>query len=279
MAHEVEKSPAMSVSTTAISTGPIAATQDILTKIFQDGARLMLAQTVQAEVAAWIEEHANLKDQAGRQQVVRNSYLPERTLLTGIGLVAVKQPRVHGRRPSEEREKLTVAILPPYLRRTKSLEELIPCLYLKGISAGDFSEALLALLGPDAPGLAAATISRLKAVWEEEHIEWRWRSLESKQGLAFPPFQPGVGPPHGPQSPGKTVAVGPRSTRRVESNHGIAHGPVRSGSRWIPDYQTHDGDRPLPTPSGSTLPGGSLRGREIVVETPEKFPLDRAIPH
>jgi transposase-like protein len=181
MAHEVEKSPAMSASTTAISTGPAAATQDVLTTILQDDARQMLAQAVQAEVAAWIKEHARLKDQADRQQVVRNGYLPERTLLTGIGIVAVKQPRVHDCRPSGEREKLTAAILPPYLRRTKSLEELIPCLYLKGISTGDFSEALQALLGPDVPGLPAATITRLKAVWEQEYFEWRRRPLEGKR--------------------------------------------------------------------------------------------------
>jgi hypothetical protein len=103
--------------------------------------------------------------------------------------------------------------------------------------------------------------------------------LEGKQGPVFPPFQPRVGPPHGPQSPGITVAAGPRSTRRVESNHGVAHGPVRSGPRGILDCRPHGGDRPLPAPSGSTLPGGSPRGREIVVETPERFSLAGVIPH
>jgi transposase-like protein len=164
-----------------MSSGPVAATQDVLTEVLRDGARQMLAQAIQAEVAAWIEEHAHLTDQAGRQQVVRNGYLPERTILTGLGPIEVQQPRVRDRRPAEEREKFTSAILPPYLRKTKSLEELIPWLYLKGVSTGDFSEALQALLGPEAPGLSAATITRLKAVWEQEHEAWSRRSLEGKR--------------------------------------------------------------------------------------------------
>src|SRR5581483_5462697 len=116
------------------------------------GARSLLAQAVEAEVAAYLQERAHLKDDSGRQQVVRNGHLPERTILTGIGPVVVKQPRVRDRRPASEREAFTSAILPPYLRKTRSLEDLIPWLYLKGISTGDFSEALQALLGPEAPG-------------------------------------------------------------------------------------------------------------------------------
>jgi putative transposase len=181
MAHEAEESPAMRESTTVPSTGPVAGTQDVLTEILRNGARQMLSQAIQAEVAAWIDEHAHVKDQAGRHQVVRNGYLPERTLLTGVGPIEVQQPRVHDRRPPEEREKFTSAILPPYLRKTKSLEELIPWLYLKGVSTGDFAEALQALLGPDAPGLSAATITRLKAVWEQEHAVWSQRTLKGKR--------------------------------------------------------------------------------------------------
>jgi transposase-like protein len=112
--------------------------------------------------------------------VVRNGSLPARTITTGVGPVEVKQPRVHDRRAPEEREKFTSAILPPYLRKTKSIEELIPWLYLKGVSTGDFSEALAALLGPDAPGLSASTVTRLKAVWETEHQAWSQRSLNDK---------------------------------------------------------------------------------------------------
>jgi putative transposase len=98
-----------------------------------------------------------------------------------VGPVEVKQPRVHDRRSPEERERFTSAILPPYLRKTKSIEELIPWLYLKGVSTGDFSEALAALLGPEAPGLSASTVIRLKGIWEVEYQTWSQRSLEGKR--------------------------------------------------------------------------------------------------
>ena len=116
----------------------------------------------------------------GRRQVVRNGHLPERTIQTGIGAVEVQQPRVRDRRPADQREAFTSAILPPYLRKTRSLEELIPWLYLKGVSTGDFSEALQAILGPDAPGLSATTVTRLKAAWEDEYEAWSKRSLAGK---------------------------------------------------------------------------------------------------
>src|SRR5215471_13047478 len=169
MAHEAEEYPAMSESTTGIDIVPLPTGQDVLTDILRSGAKRLLAEAVEAEVAAWIAGHAHLKDQAGRQQVVRNGHLPERTIQTGIGPVEVQQPRVRDRRPAAEREVFTPAVLPPYLRRTKSLEELIPWLYLKGVSTGEFSEALTAILGPEAPGLSASTITRLKGVWEEEY--------------------------------------------------------------------------------------------------------------
>jgi len=117
----------------------------------------------------------------GRRQVVRNGYLPARTLQTPLGDVPVRQPRVRDRRPAETRETFRSAILPPYLRKTKSLEDLLPWLYLKGISTGDFSEALAALLGPDAPGVSASTITRLKSVWEQEFATWQRRSLADRQ--------------------------------------------------------------------------------------------------
>jgi transposase-like protein len=117
----------------------------------------------------------------GHRQVVRNGYLPERTIQTGVGPVQVKQPRVHDCRGEGEREKFTSAILPPYLRKTKSIEELLPWLYLRGISTGDFSEALSALMGPDSPGLSATTITRLVKHWQDEHQEWSKRSLEGKE--------------------------------------------------------------------------------------------------
>ena len=167
----------MQQSITDIRIVPLPQGQDVLTEILRDGARRMLAEAIEAEGVAWLDAHVHFKDTSGRRQVVRNGHLPERTIQTGIGEIQVKQPRVHDRRPAEQRQKFTPAVLPPYLRRTKSLDELIPWLYLKGISTGDFSEALRAILGPDAPNLSATTITRLKAVWEQEHEAWSKRSL------------------------------------------------------------------------------------------------------
>jgi putative transposase len=180
LAHEAEEDPAMTESTTEIRIVPLPTGQDVLTEILRDGARRMLADAIEAEVAAWIDAHAHLRDVSGRRQVVRNGHLPERTIQTGIGEIPVKQPRVQDRRLPEQRERFTPAVLPPYLRRTKSLEELIPWLYLKGISTGDFAEALGAILGSDAPNLSATTITRLKGVWEGEHEAWSKRSLSGK---------------------------------------------------------------------------------------------------
>jgi putative transposase len=180
MAYEAEEYPAMIESTTDIRIVPLPGGQDVLTEILRDGARRLLAQAIEAEVAAWIDAHAHLRDDAGRRQVVRNGHLPERAIQTGIGDIEVQQPRVHDRRPVGQRETFTPAVLPPYLRRTKSLEELIPWLYLKGVSTGDFSEALTAILGPDAPNLSATTVTRLKAVWEQDHEAWSKRSLSGK---------------------------------------------------------------------------------------------------
>jgi putative transposase len=158
-----------------------AASKDVLTDILRDGAQRLLAQAVEAEVDEWIGSHQHLTTAAGHRQVVRNGYLPKRTLTTGIGSVEVEQPRVLDRRGAAEAEVFTSKILPPYLRKTKSIEELIPWLYLKGISTGDFSEALAALVGPEARGLSASTITRLKSVWEDEFQEWNRRSLEGKK--------------------------------------------------------------------------------------------------
>jgi transposase-like protein len=154
--------------------------QDILTDVLRHGATQLLAQAIQAEVAAYLAERSDLRDEQGRRQIVRNGSLPQRTILTGIGPIEVKQPRVQDRRPPQQREKFSSAILPPYLRKTKSIEELIPWLYLKGVSTGDFSEALAALLGPQAKGLSATTVTRLKAVWQEEYDAWSKRSLAGK---------------------------------------------------------------------------------------------------
>ena len=112
----------------------------------------MLARAIEAEVADWVDAHAHLRDEAGRRQVVRNGSHPERTILTGLGPIAVQQPRVQDRRPPGQRATFSPAVLPPYLRRTKNIDEAIPWLYLKGISTGDFPEALQGLFGVEAKG-------------------------------------------------------------------------------------------------------------------------------
>src|SRR5205085_4236033 len=159
---------------------------DSLTEILRSGARALLTQAVEAEVGDFLHRHADLKTEAGRRRLVRHGHLPEREIMTGIGPVAVRQPRVRDREASEvERIRFNPAILPPYARRTKSLEVLIPILYLKGISTGDFEEVLAALVGKDAPGLSASTIGRLKEVWTEEHEHWQKRDLSTKRYVYF----------------------------------------------------------------------------------------------
>jgi len=150
---------------------------DPLTEVIRRGARDLLAQAIEAEVAQYIDAHAHLTDEHGRRQVVRNGHLPTRSVVTGVGPVEVTQPRVHDRRPPEERERFASKILPPYLRKAKAVEELIPWLYLKGISTNDFTEALQALLGPDCPGLSASTVVRLKQTWEQDFRGWNQRDL------------------------------------------------------------------------------------------------------
>lgn len=159
----------------------VPSSQDALTEVLRRGAQRLLADAVEAEVADWLEARAHLKDGQGRQQVVRNGRLPARSIITALGPLEVTQPRVRDRRPVEEAEPFTSKILPPYLRRTKSIEQLIPWLYLRGISTGDMQEALVGLLGPGCPGLSATTVTRLKGVWEGEYKEWNQRSLEGKK--------------------------------------------------------------------------------------------------
>jgi transposase-like protein len=171
----------MDCCTSDYGIAPLPQCQDVLGDILRHGAQQLLAQAIEAEVADWIDRHQDCRDAAGKRQVVRNGYLPERTITTGVGPVTVQQPRVHDRRPAGEQDKFSSAILPPYLRKTRSIEELIPWLYLKGVSSGDFSEALAALLGPDAKGLSATTVTRLKGLWEQEYQEWNKRSLAGKE--------------------------------------------------------------------------------------------------
>ena len=154
-----------------------------LDQLLHDGARQMLMTAVEAEVAAYIEAQQHEVDEKGRRLVVRNGQARQRTLVSGVGPLKIRAPRVDDRRVDEQGRKFrfTSEILPPYLRRTKSVEELIPWLYLKGISTGDFSEALAALLGPDAPGLSATTVVRLKEVWRRDYEAWSKRDLSGQR--------------------------------------------------------------------------------------------------
>jgi putative transposase len=145
-----------------------------------------LGQAVEAEVAALLSSHADKLTDDGRQRLVRHGHLPAREIMTGIGPVAVRCPRVRDRvGKGGERIRFSSAILPPYARRSKSLEVLISILYLKGISTGDFEEALIALLGKDADGLSASTIGRLKEAWSDEHTRWSKRDLSAKRYVYF----------------------------------------------------------------------------------------------
>ena len=159
---------------------------DPLTEVLRNGARALLAQAVEAEVAALLSSHADKVTDDRRHRLVRHGHLPEREIITGIGPIAVRCPRVRDRAgQGSDRIRFSSAILPPYARRTKSLEVLIPILYLNGISTGDFEEALVALLGQDAGGLSASTIGLLKDAWSEEHTRWSKRDLSAKRYVYF----------------------------------------------------------------------------------------------
>ena len=157
--------------------------RSLLDEIVHQGAQQMLTAALKWEIAEFLERHETVVDEQGNRLVVRNGYLPERTIQTGAGELKVRQGRVRDRRGDEDpdRVRFTSAILPPYLKKSKSIEELIPWLYLRGISTGDFQEALQALLGEGAKGLSATTINRLTKIWEQEYEGWSRRSLEGKE--------------------------------------------------------------------------------------------------
>lgn len=138
----------------------------------------MLAAAIEAEVQQYIEQHRTLRDQSGRRLVVRNGRLPNRRIQTCAGLIEVSQPRVNDRR---EGKRFTSLILPPYARRSPSMDCLIPLLYLKGVSTNDIPEALDPILGPGARGLSPANITKLTEGWHEEFQKWDKRSLEGKE--------------------------------------------------------------------------------------------------
>ena len=146
------------------------------------GAKALISQAVEAELEDMLSSHSD-KLEDGRRSVVRNGYLPSRSIQTGIGEVAIKVPKIRDR--TGQGIKFNSSLLPPYLKRTKNIEELIPWLYLKGISTGGFGDALSALLGDGAKGLSSNAICRLKADWLKEHQDWRQRDLGQKKYAYF----------------------------------------------------------------------------------------------
>ena len=149
-----------------------------LDEVLRKGAREMLQAAIEGEVAEYIDQHRDHRDEAGHRWVVRNGSMPERELVTGVGPVSLKQPRVHDRRQGQ---RFTSRLLPPFMRRVPSIDALIPVLYLKGIATGDFSEALESILGENAVGLSPANIVRLKAGWQQDYQEWTNRDLSGKR--------------------------------------------------------------------------------------------------
>ena len=169
----------MTQSTLRALSQPEEQVTDPLTELLRSGARELIAQAVEAELQVLLEQHAEHRLPDGRKAVVRNGYLPERTVQTGIGNVEIKVPKVRDRSGSGVR--FNSALLPPYLKRARSVEELLPWLYLKGGSTGDYQDALAALLGDQAKGLSANTISRLKQHWIDDHRRWCQRDLSQKR--------------------------------------------------------------------------------------------------
>ena len=151
--------------------------KSLLEETLREGARKLLQQVIENEVEEYLEMFKTTKDEGGRRTVIRNGYLPERSIQTGIGLIPIEQPRV---RDKEKKTTFTSVILPPYMRRTPSIEAVVSTLYLKGISTGSFSEALEAILGENAKGLSSTNIVRLKQAWEDEYKEWSKRDLSNK---------------------------------------------------------------------------------------------------
>lgn len=161
--------------------GPEESSQDVLTEVLRNGCRKILKDALEVEIAEFLEEYRELRTSEGKQRIVKNGYHRERMIQTGIGEVPARVPRGRDQEGGREAIKYSSKLLPPYLRRTKSIDDLLPWLYLKGISTGDFSDALTSLLGENARGLSATTISRLKRDWGREHEVWSKRSLADKQ--------------------------------------------------------------------------------------------------
>jgi putative transposase len=155
--------------------------QDTLTALLRQGAQQLIRQAVEAELEELLAQYAGQSDGKGRAGVVRNGYLPEREVLTGVGPVPVRVPKVRSR--LEEPVSFRSSLVPPYVRRAKTVDAALPWLYLKGISTGQMQEAQEVLVGPEAKGLSAPVVSRLKKQWQEEYGDWRRRSLDQDRWI------------------------------------------------------------------------------------------------
>ena len=170
--------------TTVVPLGHPDTIEDPLTAVLRSGARRLLAQAVEAEAEAFLAEMKGVRLPDGRERVVRHGHAPERLVQTGIGPVPVRRAKLRDRGAGEgggERIRFTSAILPRWARRTRSLDALLPILYLRGVSMGDFGEALAALLGKDAPNLSPSAIARLRGEWEADHARWQRRDLSARR--------------------------------------------------------------------------------------------------
>ena len=161
-------------------------TWSVLEQVARDGARKMLQLAMENEIAEFVAKHLELTDESGRKVVRRNGYMPAREILTGMGPLEIKQPRVDDRALGKYvQQRFTSNILPRYLRRIPSIDNLIPVLYLKGISTNDFPAALSAILGQGASGLSPANIVRLKESWEKDYLKWKSRDLSGRNYVYF----------------------------------------------------------------------------------------------
>ena len=161
-------------------------TWSVLEQVVREGARKMLQLALEDEVEEFIQKYSNLTGKDGRKVVAKNGYMPQRDIVTGMGPLAIKQPRIDDRNLKGYLvDRFTSNILPRYLRRIPSIDNLIPVLYLKGISTNDFPSALSAILGEGAAGLSATNIVRLKSCWESDYLKWKSRDLSHKNYVYF----------------------------------------------------------------------------------------------
>ncbi|MDX1901468.1 MAG: IS256 family transposase [Gammaproteobacteria bacterium] len=158
---------------------------DPLTALARQGAQRMLATAMEQEVLEFLEKYKDERTPEERQRFIRNGYLPERSIQTGIGDISIEQPRVRDRAAGKDDIQFSSGIIPPYLRRSKSIDELLPLLYLRGISTGDFQMTLTPILGENAKNVSPNVISRLKASWEDEYQTWQKRDLSSSRYVYF----------------------------------------------------------------------------------------------